>query len=225
MCNRFFFWKSAIKLAISNWIWFQFMQEQNITHLSKIKTTFLITTVRLQLRNPCSPKISELPKIAHPHTFIIINPCPENPSTSLSLSTMNNKKVKTTQGRQKIDIKKIENISNRQVTFSKRRAGLFKKASELCILSGAQVAIIVKSPGRRTFAFGHPNVDSVIDRYLAGNNSGVAVSPPCFPSNHPSVQACIYLLIFFCDHAPQLLKPWFLYSCFHQKYYFLSLYI
>ncbi|XP_057496615.1 agamous-like MADS-box protein AGL62 [Actinidia eriantha] len=112
---------------------------------------------------------------------------------------MNNKKVKTTQGRQKIDIKKIENISNRQVTFSKRRAGLFKKASELCILSGAQVAIIVKSPGRRTFAFGHPNVDSVIDRYLAENNSGAAASQPCFASNHPSVQE-------FNEHYAQVSK-------------------
>ncbi|KAL7125201.1 hypothetical protein ABFS83_14G101000 [Erythranthe nasuta] len=75
---------------------------------------------------------------------------------------------KTTQGRKKIEIKKIENLSNRQVTFSKRRVGLFKKASELCILSGAQVAIIVHSLGKRVFSFGHPTADSVIDRYLGG---------------------------------------------------------
>ncbi|GMQ01234.1 hypothetical protein CsSME_00047940 [Camellia sinensis var. sinensis] len=78
---------------------------------------------------------------------------------------------KTTQGRQKIEIKKIESVSKRQVTFSKRRAGLFKKASELCILSGAEIAIVVKSPGKRTFAFGHPSVDAVIDRYLTGTSA------------------------------------------------------
>ncbi|KAL7156996.1 hypothetical protein ABFS83_02G047300 [Erythranthe nasuta] len=75
---------------------------------------------------------------------------------------------KTSQGRRKIEIKKIESLSSRQVTFSKRRVGLFKKASELCILSGAQVAIIVHSLGKRVFAFGHPTPDSVIDRFLTG---------------------------------------------------------
>ena len=34
-------------------------------------------------------------------------------------------------GRQKIEIRKIESEEARQVCFSKRRAGLFKKASEL----------------------------------------------------------------------------------------------
>ncbi|XP_076917968.1 agamous-like MADS-box protein AGL62 [Bidens hawaiensis] len=83
---------------------------------------------------------------------------------------MNNKK-KTTKGRKKIEIKKIEEANSRQVTFSKRRTGLFKKASELCILTGAQVAIIVTSPGGRVFAFGHPKVETVVDRYLNNNNN------------------------------------------------------
>ncbi|XP_047312828.1 agamous-like MADS-box protein AGL61 [Impatiens glandulifera] len=63
------------------------------------------------------------------------------------------KKKKLTLGRQKIEIKKIEDVNHRQVTFSKRRTGLFKKASELCVLTGAEVAAIVTSPGNRTFAF------------------------------------------------------------------------
>ncbi|KEH33854.1 agamous-like MADS-box protein AGL62 [Medicago truncatula] len=70
-------------------------------------------------------------------------------------------------GRQKIEIKKISNESNLQVTFSKRRSGLFKKASELCTLCGADVALIVFSPGEKVFSFGHPNLDAVIDRYLS----------------------------------------------------------
>ncbi|XP_050207857.1 agamous-like MADS-box protein AGL62 [Mercurialis annua] len=73
---------------------------------------------------------------------------------------------KRTKGRQKIEIKPIEGKSNLQVTFSKRRAGLFKKASELSLLCGAQVAVLAFSPGKKVFAFGHPNADSVIDRYL-----------------------------------------------------------
>ncbi|KAL2492003.1 Agamous-like MADS-box protein AGL62 [Abeliophyllum distichum] len=78
---------------------------------------------------------------------------------------------KKTQGRKKIEIKKVEKLSNRQVTFSKRRVGLFKKASELCAESGAEIAIIVQSIGKRVFAFGHPSVDSVINRFEINESS------------------------------------------------------
>ncbi|KAL2513505.1 MADS-box domain-containing protein [Forsythia ovata] len=78
---------------------------------------------------------------------------------------------KKTQGRKKIEIKKIEKLSNRQVTFSKRRVGLFQKASELCAQSGAEIAIIVHSIGKRVFSFGHPSVDSVINRFEINGSS------------------------------------------------------
>ena len=42
--------------------------------------------------------------------------------------------------RGKIQIKKIENSTNRQVTYSKRRNGLFKKARELTVLYNAKVS-------------------------------------------------------------------------------------
>ena len=74
--------------------------------------------------------------------------------------------AKKSRGRQKIEMKKMSNESNLQVTFSKRRSGLFKKASELCTLCGAHVALVVFSPGEKVFSFGHPNVDAVIDRFL-----------------------------------------------------------
>lgn len=80
--------------------------------------------------------------------------------------------VKKTQGRRKIAIKPIDNQNSRHVTFSKRRLGLFKKASELCILSGAEIVILVQSLKRqRLFTFGHPSPDAVIDRYLTGKSS------------------------------------------------------
>ncbi|KAM0944037.1 putative transcription factor MADS-type1 family [Dioscorea sansibarensis] len=72
-------------------------------------------------------------------------------------------------GRQRIEIKKIENEEARQVCFSKRRAGLFKKANELSILCGAEVALIVFSPAGKPFSFGHPHVDSISDRFLANS--------------------------------------------------------
>ncbi|XP_038693000.1 agamous-like MADS-box protein AGL62 [Tripterygium wilfordii] len=72
-------------------------------------------------------------------------------------------------GRQKIAIAKIPKKNHLQVTFSKRRAGLFKKASELCTLCGVEVAIIVFSPANKAFSFGHPEVESIMDRFLSRN--------------------------------------------------------
>ncbi|XP_018435462.1 agamous-like MADS-box protein AGL62 [Raphanus sativus] len=74
--------------------------------------------------------------------------------------------MRKNKGRQKIKMAKMKNESNLQVTFSKRKSGLFKKASELCTLCGTEIVVIVFSPGRKVFSFGHPNVDVVIDRFL-----------------------------------------------------------
>ncbi|CAL9037642.1 unnamed protein product [Musa banksii] len=90
------------------------------------------------------------------------------------------RKRKTSMGRQKIEIKRIESEEARQVCFSKRRAGLFKKANELSVLCGAELALIVFSPAGKPFSFGHPSVDSIVDRFLS---RGPAPAPP--PHPHP----------------------------------------
>lgn len=56
-------------------------------------------------------------------------------------------------GRGKIAIKRIESITSRQVTFSKRRKGLLKKAHELSILCDADVSLIVFSSTGRLYEF------------------------------------------------------------------------
>ncbi|KAK9287247.1 hypothetical protein L1049_015660 [Liquidambar formosana] len=84
-------------------------------------------------------------------------------------------RVRKSKGRQKIEMAKMSKESNLLVTFSKRRSGLFKKASELSTLCGAEVCLIVFSPGKKVFSFGHPCVESIIDRFLTRNpafNSG-----------------------------------------------------
>ncbi|KAM1986972.1 hypothetical protein ACFX15_034295 [Malus domestica] len=86
--------------------------------------------------------------------------------------------AKKSKGRQKVEMVKMANESNLQVTFSKRRSGLFKKASELCTLCGAEVGIIVFSPGRRVFSFGHPSVEAVMDRFLSRNPFNPHLHPP-----------------------------------------------
>ncbi|KAF8377365.1 hypothetical protein HHK36_030742 [Tetracentron sinense] len=55
--------------------------------------------------------------------------------------------------RTKIQIKKIDNTTARQVTFSKRRRGILKKAEELSILCDAEVALIIFSATGKLFQY------------------------------------------------------------------------
>nr|APP89290.1 MADS-box protein 14 [Prunus persica] len=68
-------------------------------------------------------------------------------------------------GRGKIEIKRIENANSRQVTFSKRRAGLLKKAQELAILCDAEVAVIIFSNTGKLFEFSSAGMKQTLSRY------------------------------------------------------------
>ncbi|XP_059664683.1 floral homeotic protein AGAMOUS-like [Cornus florida] len=68
-------------------------------------------------------------------------------------------------GRGKIEIKRIENTTNRQVTFCKRRNGLLKKAYELSVLCDAEVALIVFSNRGRLYEYANNSVKATIERY------------------------------------------------------------
>ncbi|GFP89867.1 mads-box transcription factor 3 [Phtheirospermum japonicum] len=70
-------------------------------------------------------------------------------------------------GRVKLQIKKIENTTNRQVTFSKRRNGLIKKAYELSVLCDVDVALILFSPSGRVSIFsGNRSIEDIMERYI-----------------------------------------------------------
>ncbi|KAJ0754549.1 Floral homeotic protein AGAMOUS [Helianthus annuus] len=56
-------------------------------------------------------------------------------------------------GRGKIEIKRIENNTHRQVTFCKRRNGLLKKAYELSVLCDAEITLIVFSSRGRLYEY------------------------------------------------------------------------
>ncbi|XP_047330786.1 agamous-like MADS-box protein AGL27 [Impatiens glandulifera] len=56
-------------------------------------------------------------------------------------------------GRRKLEMKRIEDKSSRQVTFSKRRNGLMKKARELSVLCDVDVTVIVFSNRGRLYDF------------------------------------------------------------------------
>lgn len=94
-----------------------------------------------------------IPGTATVTTTIFRNPSPKK---ALSKSiTCYSKVIRTDgdMGRVKLQIKKIENTTNRQVTFSKRRNGLIKKAYELSVLCDVDVALIMFSPSGRLSMF------------------------------------------------------------------------
>ena len=60
-------------------------------------------------------------------------------------------------GRGKIEIKKIENVNSRQVTFSKRRGGLMKKAKELSVLCACDIGVIIYSNTGKKYEYTNLN--------------------------------------------------------------------
>ncbi|XP_050364684.1 agamous-like MADS-box protein MADS9 isoform X1 [Argentina anserina] len=99
-------------------------------------------------------------------------------------------------GRGKIEIKRIENSSNRQVTYNKRRNGIIKKAKEITVLCDAKVSLIIiassgkmveycsgteetrkkildkyhSQTGRRLWDAKHENLSNEVDRVKKDND-------------------------------------------------------
>jgi hypothetical protein len=69
-------------------------------------------------------------------------------------------------GRRKVKMEYVKDKDARHVTFSKRKNGLFKKASELSTLCNARVGVFGFTPGGKPFAFGSPSFQAVTDEYL-----------------------------------------------------------
>ncbi|KAI6684492.1 hypothetical protein NL676_030405 [Syzygium grande] len=82
--------------------------------------------------------------------------------------------------RRRTEIARIADPAARLVTYSKRRKGLFNKASQLCRLCGARAAVVVFSPPANPAFFGDPSADQIISDYLRGGGGGGSgeVMPP-----------------------------------------------
>ncbi|XP_073060411.1 agamous-like MADS-box protein MADS2 isoform X1 [Primulina eburnea] len=69
-------------------------------------------------------------------------------------------------GRGRVELKRIENKINRQVTFAKRRNGLLKKAYELSVLCDAEVALIIFSNRGKLYEFcSSSNMLKTLEKY------------------------------------------------------------
>ncbi|XP_021776239.1 MADS-box transcription factor 23-like isoform X1 [Chenopodium quinoa] len=80
-------------------------------------------------------------------------------------------------GRGKITIERIDNLTSRQVTFTKRRKGLFKKAKELSILCDAEVGIIIFSSTGKVYEIASHCMQSLLERYYKANEENQVLNP------------------------------------------------
>nr|AAZ77748.1 AGL2-like MADS box 3 [Castanea mollissima] len=82
-------------------------------------------------------------------------------------------------GRGRVEVKRIENKINRQVTFAKRRNGLLKKAYELSVLCDAEVALIIFSNRGKLYEFcSTSSMLKTLERYQKCSYGAVEVNKP-----------------------------------------------
>nr|AEF59025.1 MADS-1 [Fragaria x ananassa] len=82
-------------------------------------------------------------------------------------------------GRGRVELKRIENKINRQVTFAKRRNGLLKKAYELSILCDAEVALIIFSNRGKLYEFcSSSSMLKTLERYQKCSYGAMEVQKP-----------------------------------------------
>ncbi|KAG6753941.1 hypothetical protein POTOM_041949 [Populus tomentosa] len=90
-------------------------------------------------------------------------------------------------GRGRIQLKRIENKINRQVTFSKRRSGLLKKAHEISVLCDAEVALIVFSTKGKLFEYATDScMERILERYERYSYAERQLLANDDPENHGS---------------------------------------
>ena len=90
-------------------------------------------------------------------------------------------------GRGKVELKRIEDKNSRQVTFSKRRSGLIKKARELSILCETEIALFIFSARGRLYEFiTGDSLRKILERYQINKDDeatgGSAQEPSKFPA-------------------------------------------
>jgi len=68
-------------------------------------------------------------------------------------------------GRKKIRIERISDERNRQVTFTKRKNGLMKKAMELSVLCDCDIALVIFNSNNKLFQYASADIDTILAKY------------------------------------------------------------
>ncbi|XP_053742660.1 myocyte enhancer factor 2aa isoform X7 [Synchiropus splendidus] len=100
-------------------------------------------------------------------------------------------------GRKKIQITRIMDERNRQVTFTKRKFGLMKKAYELSVLCDCEIALIIFNSSNKLFQYASTDMDKVLLKYTEYNephesrtNSDI-VEPTALPQQNFSMHVAV----------------------------------
>lgn len=80
--------------------------------------------------------------------------------------------------RRKIEIKFIQDKSRRHITFSKRKAGIMKKAYELSVLTGTQVLLLVVSETGLVYTFTTPKLQPLVTKSEGKNLIQACLNAP-----------------------------------------------
>ncbi|KAM3078766.1 transcription factor of the MADS box [Clarireedia jacksonii] len=80
--------------------------------------------------------------------------------------------------RRKIEIKFITDKSRRHITFSKRKAGIMKKAYELSVLTGTQVLLLVVSETGLVYTFTTPKLQPLVTKAEGKNLIQACLNAP-----------------------------------------------
>ncbi|GIJ90226.1 transcription factor of the MADS box [Aspergillus pseudoviridinutans] len=91
--------------------------------------------------------------------------------------------------RRKIEIKFIQDKSRRHITFSKRKAGIMKKAYELSVLTGTQVLLLVVSETGLVYTFTTPKLQPLVTKAEGKNLIQACLNAPDPATNENGVEA------------------------------------
>ena len=79
-------------------------------------------------------------------------------------------------GRKKISIARISDERNRQVTFTKRKFGLMKKAYELSVLCDCEISVIIFNSHNKLFQYASTDMDKVLLKYTGESEQEILFS-------------------------------------------------
>jgi hypothetical protein len=100
-------------------------------------------------------------------------------------------------GRKKIQISKITDERNRQVTFTKRKFGLMKKAYELSVLCDCEIALIIFNSSNKLFQYASTDMDKILLKYTEYNEPHESRTNNEIVQVKQQQQLFIYIIIIF----------------------------
>ena len=102
-----------------------------------------------------------------PHLYAAASRIPDSSASSSTSTVPQEEPIRlkpgySTDGRRRIKIEYIQDKTRRHITFSKRKAGIMKKAYEISTLTGTQVLLLIASETGSVFTFATPKLQPLI---------------------------------------------------------------